>query len=107
MSGLTYIMTALGVNGQQVIDRGSHASRWASDKNTKTKNEEMNNKNKEISTNHDVEVNISEEEIVLAPLTELYDEAKEIAQGTKHDNIEQVLLDGWHFPQKCYNNIAN
>ena len=54
----------------------------------------MHNENKEISTNHDVEVNISEEEIVLAPLTELYDEAKEIAQGTKHDNIEQVLLDG-------------
>ena len=35
----------------------------------------MNNENKEISTNHDVEVNISEEEIVLAPQTELFEEA--------------------------------
>ena len=35
--------------------------------------------------NNDVEVNVSEEEIVLAPPTELYDEAKEIAQNTSAD----------------------
>ena len=53
----------------------------------------MNNENKEISTNHDVEVNISEEEIVLAPQTELFDEAKKIAQSTKHDNKYSFALE--------------
>ena len=41
----------------------------------------MNNENKEFF-NNDVEVNVGEEEIVLAPPTELIDEAKEIAQNT-------------------------
>ena len=44
----------------------------------------MNNKNKE-SFNNDVEINVSEENIILAPPTELFDEAKEIAQTTVGD----------------------
>ena len=44
----------------------------------------MNNENKEFFSN-DVESNISENEIVLAPPTELIEEAKEIAQNTKSD----------------------
>ena len=44
----------------------------------------MNNENKEL-LNNDVEINVSEEEIVLAPPTELFDEAKEIAQNTASD----------------------
>ena len=44
----------------------------------------MNNKNKELFDN-DVETNVREEEIVLAPPTELFDEAKEIAQNTASD----------------------
>ena len=35
--------------------------------------------------NNDVEVNVSEDDIILAPPTELYDEAKEIAQNTTDD----------------------
>ena len=38
----------------------------------------MNNKNKELFDN-DVETNVREEEIVLAPPTELFDEARDIA----------------------------
>ena len=41
----------------------------------------MNNKNNELFTN-DVETNVSEENIILAPPVELFDEAKEIAQTT-------------------------
>ena len=44
----------------------------------------MNNENKEL-LNNDVEINVSEEEIVLAPPVELFDEAKEIAQSTLSD----------------------
>ena len=44
----------------------------------------MNNENKDFFTN-DVESNISEEEIILAPPAELFDEAKEIAQNTVAD----------------------
>ena len=44
----------------------------------------MNKENKEFFIN-DVENNISEDEIVLAPPTELFDEAKDIAQSTLSD----------------------
>ena len=44
----------------------------------------MNNKNKDFFING-VENNVSEEEIVLAQPTELYDEAREIAQNTNAD----------------------
>ena len=44
----------------------------------------MNNENKDFFTN-DVESNVSEEEIILAPPAELFDEAKEIAQNTVAD----------------------
>ena len=44
----------------------------------------MNNKNKELFDN-DVETNVREEEIVLAPPTELFDEARDIAQNTTSD----------------------
>ena len=44
----------------------------------------MNNENKEL-LNNDVEINVSEEEITLAPPVELFDEAKEIAQSTLSD----------------------
>ena len=44
----------------------------------------MNNENKEL-LNNDVEINVSEEEITLAPPVELFDEAKEIAQSTLAD----------------------
>ena len=44
----------------------------------------MKNENKEL-LNNDVEINVSEEEIVLAPPVELFDEAKEIAQSTLSD----------------------
>ncbi|MBQ7348223.1 MAG: hypothetical protein IJW55_09720, partial [Clostridia bacterium] len=52
----------------------------------KNKNKQkINNKKKGINyliMNEKVKTNISEEEIVLAPPTELFDEAKEIAQNT-------------------------
>lgn len=44
----------------------------------------MNNENKELF-NIDVESNVSEENIILAPPVELFDEAKEIAQSTLSD----------------------
>ena len=44
----------------------------------------MNNKNKDFFIS-DVDVNVGEEEITLAPPTELIEEAKEIAQNTKFD----------------------
>lgn len=44
----------------------------------------MNNKNNELF-NNDIETNVSEENIVLAPPVELFDEAKEIAQNTHSD----------------------
>ena len=44
----------------------------------------MNNENNELSHN-DVEINVSEEKIILAPPVELFDEAKEISQST-HSN---------------------
>ena len=44
----------------------------------------MNNKNQELF-NNDVETNVSEENIILAPPVELFEEAKEIAQSTKSD----------------------
>ena len=44
----------------------------------------MNNENKEIF-NNEIEMNTSEEELVLMPPTELFDEAMEIAQTTDSD----------------------
>ena len=44
----------------------------------------MNNENNEL-LNNDVEINVSEENIILAPSVELFDEAKEIAQSTLSD----------------------
>ena len=44
----------------------------------------MNNKNKDFFIS-DVDVNVGEEEITLAPHTELIEEAKKIAQNTKSD----------------------
>ena len=44
----------------------------------------MNNEKKEFF-NNDVEVNVSEEEIVLAPPTQLFDEATDIAHNTSSD----------------------
>ena len=44
----------------------------------------MNNKNKELM-NNDVDINVSEEYIILAPPVELFDEAREIAQSTASD----------------------
>lgn len=44
----------------------------------------MNNENNEL-LNNDVEINVSEENIILAPPVELFDEAKEIAQSTLSD----------------------
>lgn len=44
----------------------------------------MNNENKELF-NNDVVTNVSEENIILAPPVELFDEAKEIAQSTHSD----------------------
>ena len=44
----------------------------------------MNNENNEL-LNNDVEINVSEENIILAPPVELFDEAKEIAQSTHSD----------------------
>ena len=44
----------------------------------------MNNENNELSHN-DVEINASEENIILAPPVELFDEATEISQST-HSN---------------------
>ena len=44
----------------------------------------MNNKKKELF-NNDVETNVIEENIILAPPVELFDEAKEIAQSTHSD----------------------
>lgn len=44
----------------------------------------MNNENNELLHN-DVEINASEENIILAPPVELFDEAKEIAQSA-HSN---------------------
>lgn len=44
----------------------------------------MNNENNEL-LNNDVEINVSEENIILAPSVELFDEAKEIAQSA-HSN---------------------
>ena len=44
----------------------------------------MNNENKEL-LNNDVEINVSEENIILAPPVELFDEAKEISQSA-HSN---------------------
>lgn len=40
----------------------------------------MNSENNELSHN-DVEINVSEENIILAPPVELFDEAKEISQS--------------------------
>ena len=40
----------------------------------------MNNENNELSHN-DVEINVSEENIILAPPVELFDEAKEFSQS--------------------------
>ena len=51
----------------------------------------MNNENKEFF-NNDVETNISEEELILAPPVELFDEAKEIAQNTKSDEKFPFML---------------
>ena len=51
----------------------------------------MNNKNKELF-NNDVEANVSEENIVLAPPVELFDEAKEIAQSTVTDEKFPFML---------------
>ena len=42
--------------------------------------------------NNDVEVNVGEEEIVLAPPMELIDEAKEIAQNTTDDEKFPFIL---------------
>ena len=44
----------------------------------------MNNENNEL-LNNDVGINVSEENIILAPPVELFDEAKEIAQSTLYD----------------------
>ena len=44
----------------------------------------MNNENNALLHN-DVEINVSEENIILAPPVELFDEAKEIAQSTLYD----------------------
>ena len=44
----------------------------------------MNNENNEL-LNNDVEINASEENIILAPPVELFDEAKEISQSA-HSN---------------------
>ena len=44
----------------------------------------MNNENNEL-LNNDVEINVSEENIILAPPVELFDEAKEISQSA-HSN---------------------
>ena len=44
----------------------------------------MNTENNALLRN-DVETNVSEEEITLAPPVELFDEAKEIAQSTLSD----------------------
>ena len=44
----------------------------------------MNNENNALLHN-DVEINVSEENIILAPPVELFDEAKEIAQSTLSD----------------------
>ena len=44
----------------------------------------MNNENNEL-LNNDVETNVSEENIILAPPVELFEEAKEIAQNTYSD----------------------
>ena len=44
----------------------------------------MNNENNEL-LNNDVEIKVSEENIILAPPVELFDEAKEIAQSTLSD----------------------
>lgn len=44
----------------------------------------MNSENNELSHN-DVEINVSEENIILAPPVELFDEAKEISQSA-HSN---------------------
>ena len=51
----------------------------------------MNNENKDFF-NNDVETNVSEEDIILAPPTELYDEAKEIAQNTTDDEKFPFIL---------------
>ena len=44
----------------------------------------MNNENNEL-LNNDVEINVSEENIILAPPVELFDEATEISQSA-HSN---------------------
>ena len=48
--------------------------------------------NKETFLNNDVETNVSEEEITLAPPTELFDEAKEIAKTTVSDEKYPFML---------------
>ena len=48
--------------------------------------------NKETFLNNDVETNVSEEEITLAPPTELFDEAKEIAKNTVGDEKFPFML---------------
>jgi len=45
----------------------------------------MKNENNEVFNNDVEAANISEEEIVLAPPVELFDEAKKIAQNTHSD----------------------
>lgn len=44
----------------------------------------MNNENNELSHN-DVEINVSEEKIILAPPVELFDEAKELLNNSPPD----------------------
>ena len=53
-------------------------------KNSKERIKKMNNKNNALLHN-DVEINASEEKIILAPPVELFDEAKEISQSA-HSN---------------------
>ena len=51
----------------------------------------MNNENNEL-LNNDVEINASEENIILAPPVELFDEAKEIAQTTVSEEKFPFML---------------
>ena len=51
----------------------------------------MNNKNEDFF-NSDIETNVSEEEIILAPPVELFDEAKAIAHTTVEDEKFPFLL---------------
>ena len=51
----------------------------------------MNNESNEL-LNNDVEINVSEENIILAPPVELFDEAKEIAKITVGDDKFPFML---------------